>query len=60
MVADWPAEGIRETYTELDAGEIRSAAARAIVVWRDLPHAEPVDSQFATDMVSSPAVAVYP
>jgi hypothetical protein len=43
MVADWPAEGIPETYTELDAGEIRSAAARAVVVWRDLPHAEPAD-----------------
>jgi hypothetical protein len=41
MVADWPAEGIPETFTELDAGEIRSAAARAVVVWRDLPHAEP-------------------
>ena len=41
MVADWPAEGIPETFTELDAGEIRSAAARAVVVWRDLPHVEP-------------------
>jgi len=40
MVADWPAEGIPESYTELDAGEIRSAAARAVIVWRDLPHAE--------------------
>ena len=40
LVADWPAEAIPETYTELDAGEIRSAAARAVVVWRDLP-AEP-------------------
>jgi hypothetical protein len=37
LVADWPAENIPETYTELDAGEIRSAAARAVVVWRDLP-----------------------
>jgi hypothetical protein len=44
MVADWPAEGIREMYTELDAGDIRSAAARAVVVWRDLPHAEPVEA----------------
>jgi hypothetical protein len=41
MVADWPAEGIPETFTELDAGEIRSAAARAVVVWRDLPSADP-------------------
>lgn len=41
LVADWPAEGIPETYTELDAGEIRAAAARAVVVWRDLPTAEP-------------------
>ncbi len=40
LVADWPAEAIPETYTELDAGEIRSAAARAVVVWRDLPAAE--------------------
>jgi hypothetical protein len=40
LVADWPVEGIAETYTELDAGEIRSAAARAVVVWRDLPVAE--------------------
>ncbi|HVV18755.1 MAG TPA: hypothetical protein VHF06_04920 [Pseudonocardiaceae bacterium] len=39
LVVDWPAEGIPETYTELDAGEIRSAAARAVVMWRDLPHA---------------------
>jgi len=38
MVADWPAESIPESYTELDAGEIRSAAARAVVQWRDLPH----------------------
>ncbi|HEX5405469.1 MAG TPA: hypothetical protein VFX16_24610 [Pseudonocardiaceae bacterium] len=37
LVADWPVEGIAETYTELDAGEIRAAAARAVVVWRDLP-----------------------
>ena len=44
MVADWPAEGIRETYTELDAGEIRSAAARAVVMWRDLPVADAVDA----------------
>ncbi|HEX4726009.1 MAG TPA: hypothetical protein VH333_26105 [Pseudonocardiaceae bacterium] len=44
MVADWPAEGIRETYTELDAGEIRSAAARAVVMWRDLPVADAVSS----------------
>jgi hypothetical protein len=44
MVVDWPAEGIPETYTELDAGEIRSAAARAVVVWRDLPHAAPADA----------------
>jgi hypothetical protein len=36
MVADWPAEGIPESYTELDAGDIRSASARAVVVWRDL------------------------
>lgn len=36
MVADWPGEGIPETYTELDAGDIRSASARAVVVWRDL------------------------
>lgn len=41
LVADWPAEDIPETYTELDAGEIRAAAARAVVVWRDLPVAEP-------------------
>lgn len=40
LVVDWPAEGIAETYTELDAGEIRSAAARAMVVWRDLPQAD--------------------
>jgi len=40
LVADWPAEQIPETYTELDAGEIRSAAARSVVVWRDLPAAE--------------------
>lgn len=39
LVADWPAEGIPETYTELDAGEIRAAASRAVVVWRDLPNA---------------------
>jgi hypothetical protein len=37
LVADWPAERIAETYTELDAGDIRAAAARAVVVWRDLP-----------------------
>ncbi len=43
LVVDWPAEGIAETNTELDAGEIRSAAARAMVVWRDLPHADPAD-----------------
>ena len=47
MVTDWPAEGIRETYTELDAGEIRSAAARAVVVWRDLPVAS--DAATAVD-----------
>jgi hypothetical protein len=40
LVADWPDEQIPETYTELDAGEIRSAAARSVVVWRDLPAAE--------------------
>lgn len=40
MVADWPAEGIPESYTELDAGDIRSAAARAVIVWRDLPAAD--------------------
>jgi hypothetical protein len=39
LVADWPAEGVPETYTELDAGEIRAAAARAVVIWRDLPNA---------------------
>lgn len=39
LVADWPAEGVPETYTELDAGEIRAAAARAVVLWRDLPAA---------------------
>lgn len=38
LVADWAAESIPETYTELDAGEIRAAAARAVVVWRDLPN----------------------
>jgi hypothetical protein len=43
LVVDWPAEGIAETYTELDAGEIRSAAARTIVMWRDLPHADTAD-----------------
>jgi hypothetical protein len=37
LVVDWPAEGIPETRTELDAGEIRSAAARAVVIWPDLP-----------------------
>jgi hypothetical protein len=37
LVTEWPAEKIAETHTELDAGEIRSAAARAIVVWPDLP-----------------------
>lgn len=41
LVADWPSEGIPETYTELDAGEIRAAASRAVVVWRDLPNAVP-------------------
>jgi hypothetical protein len=40
LVADWPSELIPETYTELDAGEIRSAAARSVVVWRDLPSSE--------------------
>ncbi|HEX3787922.1 MAG TPA: hypothetical protein VHW44_08675 [Pseudonocardiaceae bacterium] len=40
LVVEWPAEKIRETYTELDAGEIRSAAARAVVVWPDLPRGE--------------------
>jgi hypothetical protein len=40
LVADWPVERIPETYTELDAGEIRSAAARAVVLWRDLPATE--------------------
>lgn len=42
LVADWPTERIPETYTELDAGEIRSAAARSMVVWRDLPSATDV------------------
>jgi hypothetical protein len=37
LVADWAAEEIPETSTELDAGDIRSAAARAVVVWADLP-----------------------
>jgi hypothetical protein len=37
LVADWPFEGIPETRTELDAGEIRSASARAVVIWPDLP-----------------------
>lgn len=37
LVTDWPTEDVPETYTELDAGEIRAAAARAVVVWRDLP-----------------------
>jgi hypothetical protein len=41
LVADWPAQGVPETYTELDAGELRSAAARAVIVWRDLPAADP-------------------
>jgi hypothetical protein len=40
LVADWPAEGIPETYTELDAGDLRAAAARAVVVWRDLGDAD--------------------
>jgi hypothetical protein len=42
LVTAWAAERIPETYTELDAGEIRSAAARSVVVWRDLPTAEAV------------------
>lgn len=41
LVVDWPTEGIPETSTELDAGDIRSAAARAVVVWPDLPKAQP-------------------
>lgn len=40
LVADWPAQGVPETYTELDAGELRAGAARAVIVWRDLPVAD--------------------
>jgi hypothetical protein len=40
LVLDWPAERITETHTELDADPIRSAAARAVVVWSDLPKSD--------------------
>jgi hypothetical protein len=36
LVVDWSSQGVPETRTELDAGDLRSAAARAVVVWSDL------------------------
>lgn len=50
LVAEWTSEKIRETYTELDAGEIRSGSARAKVVWSDLPRGS---GEAATSSTSS-------
>jgi hypothetical protein len=41
LVLDWPAEKVPETHTELDAGQLREGAARAQVVWADLPAPSP-------------------
>ncbi|MDR7274662.1 hypothetical protein [Catenuloplanes atrovinosus] len=35
VVFSWPARGIDEFRTEIDAGAVRAAADRAVVVWRD-------------------------
>ena len=52
LVLDWPLEGIIETRTEFDAGEIRSAAARAVVVWPDLPKSNGSSSSYSASSTS--------
>ncbi|MER7112428.1 ankyrin repeat domain-containing protein [Streptomyces sp. NPDC000229] len=42
LVVEWPDEGVPETQTVIDAGEIRAAAARAVEIWPDLETPAPV------------------